>query len=87
MNLHGMIAQMQMGQPGAVGPAGMDQTAEPVKAASKAPGDPATHLKAAHSAAKSGDHKKAKHHAFAAIKAMPRAAAPAAPAAAPAAAV
>lgn len=82
MNLNGMIAQMQMGQPSGPGPSGVSAPK------AKAPGDAAHHLKAAHSAAKSGDHKKAKHHAFAAIKAMPQAE-PAAPVdpAAPAAAV
>lgn len=86
IDLKSLASQMHMGMPSgpSVGPAGMHAAPEAVKAASKAPGNPVSHLSTALAHAKAGKHPEAKKHALKAVNVLHRmapAAAPAGPAA------
>lgn len=95
IDIKSIASQMHMGMPSgpSVGPAGMHQPAESVKAASKAPGNPVSHLSTALAHAKAGKHHEAKKHALKAVNTLhrmapagpPAPAGPAAPSGAPAA--
>lgn len=67
MNIREAMLQMGTGLPSEA------PTTSPKKPSS---GSPGSHFRNAHKAAKSGDHKAAKAHAFKGIKALPRTAQP-----------